>query len=73
MARRRRAHRELALDASHWRRDGRPKVRYASQGEALSAAEERSAGDDTTLGVYPCSFCDGWHMGSRGGTEREGR
>src|ERR1039458_932447 len=34
---RRRVHRELALDSSHWRRDGQPKVRYATQGEALSA------------------------------------
>lgn len=65
MPRRRAPHRELALDSSHWRRDGQPKVRYATQGEALNAAEERGANTGTRLAVYQCPYCNGWHMGSR--------
>jgi hypothetical protein len=65
MPRRRTKHRELALDSSHWRRDGQPKVRYGSQGEALGAAEERGAEAGTKLSVYQCPYCNGWHMGSR--------
>jgi hypothetical protein len=65
MPRRRAPHRELTLDSSHWRRDGQPKVTYASQGEALSAAEERTSETGTRLTVYECPYCNGWHMGSR--------
>jgi hypothetical protein len=61
----RRAHRPLRLDSSHWRQDGEPKVRYGSRGEALDAAAERSAEAETTLSVYLCPYCRGWHMGSR--------
>ena len=61
----RRAHRALRLDSTHWRRDGEPKVRFESRAEALGAAAERSAEADTTLGVYHCPYCRGWHMGSR--------
>jgi hypothetical protein len=67
MPSRRPAHRELALDSTHWRRDGRPKTRFASRAEALSVAEERTADDGARLTVYRCAYCDGWHMGSRGG------
>jgi len=71
MPRRARDHRPLALDASHWRDDGRAKVRYPSKHDALIAAAERTkeAGED--LGVYECAFCGGWHMGRRSG--RSGR
>ena len=62
---RRRVHRELALDSSHWRRDGQPKVRYATQGEALSAAEELGAESRTRLATYECPYCKGWHFGGR--------
>ena len=67
MARRRDPHRELSLDSSHWRRDGRPKVRYPSQAEALSAAEERSGEAGGPLQVYRCPYCSDWHMGRRDG------
>ncbi len=60
-------HRPLALDASHWRGDGRPKVRYPTRQDALVAAEERSREWGSKLGVYECAFCGGWHMGRRGG------
>ncbi len=63
--RRRREHRPLAIDGSHWRADGRPKVRYASQADALHAADERAREADVQLQVYRCEFCGGWHMGSR--------
>jgi hypothetical protein len=65
MPRRRPVHRELALDSSHWRRDGQPKARFATQGEALSVADERSAESRTRLVVYECPYCQGWHMGGR--------
>lgn len=64
---RRRPHRPLALDASHWRADGRPKVRFASRSEALVAAHDRSHDAGAQLGVYQCAFCHGWHMGRRDG------
>jgi hypothetical protein len=63
----RRPHRPLALDASHWREDGQPKVRYTRQADALMAADERSKEAGTELGVYECPFCKGWHMGRRAG------
>ena len=62
---RRHSHRELALDSSHWRKDGQPKVRYASRHEALNAADNRSAESSTSLTVYECPYCNGWHMGRR--------
>ena len=68
-----RAHRPLALDASHWRDDGQPKVRYASRSDALVAASERSKDAGAELGVYQCAYCGGWHMGRRarrGGSRR---
>ncbi|MGH9047522.1 MAG: hypothetical protein ACRDVW_09455 [Acidimicrobiales bacterium] len=65
MPARRRAHRQLKLDSSHWRRDGRPKVRYPSRAEALFAADERRAESRVSLSVYECPYCKGWHMGSR--------
>jgi hypothetical protein len=58
-------HRPLTLDASHWRADGQPKVRYRTRQQALSAAGERSRDAGRTLGVYECAFCRGWHMGKR--------
>ncbi len=57
------AHRPLSLSGSHWRADGRPKVRYASRQEAVLAAADRAEAAGTELGVYSCDFCHGWHMG----------
>ncbi|HVX22121.1 MAG TPA: hypothetical protein VHB02_12285 [Acidimicrobiales bacterium] len=71
MPRRRQPHRPFALDGSHWRADGRPKVRYGTQGEALSVAEERAREAGTDLTVYRCEFCGGWHMGRRGGRDED--
>jgi hypothetical protein len=58
-------HRRLGVDGSHWRADGRPKVRYPSQAAALSAADERRDEAGGELNTYRCDFCGGWHMGRR--------
>jgi hypothetical protein len=63
--RRQGGHRPLAVDSSHWRADGVPKVRYDSRAEALSAATERGREAGVELGAYRCGYCDGWHMGRR--------
>ncbi|MHB8220950.1 MAG: hypothetical protein ACYDHU_11625 [Acidimicrobiales bacterium] len=57
----------MSLAGSHWRADGGPKSRFATQKEALDAADERSRESGATLGVYFCTFCRGWHMGGRSG------
>jgi hypothetical protein len=62
-------HRPLALDSSHWRADGQPKVRYRTRTDALVAADERSREVGSPLGVYACAFCSGWHMGRREGRD----
>lgn len=72
MPHRRRPHRPLALDASHWRADGQPKVRFGSRSEAVSAAYERAQEAEAELGVYQCAFCQGWHMGRRDGRRGAG-
>jgi len=67
VASRRHPHRPLSIDSTHWRADGRPKVRYPTQSSAQAAAAERSAEAGSLLGVYLCAFCHGWHMGRRSG------
>jgi hypothetical protein len=44
-------------------------VRYPTQRDALSAADERGRESDVDLGVYRCDFCSGWHMGRSGRRE----
>lgn len=68
---RRRDYRPLGIDSSHWRRDGRPKVRYPTRADALVAADDRSRDAGAPLDVYECPFCGGWHMGKR--AARSGR
>ncbi len=74
MRRKRARHRPLSISSSHWRSDGRAKVRYASRDEALRAAGERQIDSGTDLQVYQCAYCEGWHMARRRGRpdEREG-
>lgn len=71
MARRRQPHRPLNLDSSHWREDGQPKQRYPTERIARDAAQERSQEAGVELNVYRCAFCNGWHMGKRGGRAAE--
>ena len=61
-------HRVPSLGA-HWRADGAPKTSYASQIDALSAADERRQESGADLNVYRCDFCGSWHMGNRAGRE----
>lgn len=65
MASRRRSasHRPLSIESSHWRSDGRPKVRYNTRDKAISATGERFSETGISLEVYLCDFCHGWHMG----------
>jgi len=49
----------------HWRADGRPKTRFASQDEAHRAALQRLLEDRADLDAYRCTFCGGWHLGGR--------
>jgi hypothetical protein len=58
-------HRPLSLSASHWRADGAPKVRFATEREAMAVAADRARESGIELGVYRCGFCHGWHMGRR--------
>ena len=46
-------------------------MRYARQADALVAADERGKEAGVELGVYRCAFCNGWHMGRRGGRAAE--
>jgi hypothetical protein len=55
----------------HSDRFGRAKVRYATKGEATAVAQELSDNDlyngtafSRTPVAYPCSECDGWHVGN---------
>lgn len=71
VAHRRPSHRPLAIDGSHWRADGQAKVRFATEGEALRAADDRARESGVDLGVYRCDFCGGWHMGKRSGRQAD--
>ncbi len=71
MARRPKRHRPFSLASSHWRSDGRPKVGYRTQAEALGAAEERSGEGGVALTAYRCTFCSCWHMGRVEGRSAE--
>jgi len=63
MARHRRvAHKPLTIDSTHWRADGRAKVRYPTERDARLAADERGREAGFELTVYRCAFCQGWHM-----------
>jgi Ni/Co efflux regulator RcnB len=54
------------ISSTHWRADGAAKASYASQGEAMSAADERRWESGVELSVYRCGFCSAWHLGQLG-------
>ncbi len=60
--RRRDAPRRVRL--SHWRADGAPKARFASQADAERAALQYRLEHGAELITYQCEFCDGWHLGN---------
>jgi hypothetical protein len=50
---------------SHWRVDGQPKTRFASEGDANRAALASRLEHGVDLAVYVCEVCGGWHLGGR--------
>ena len=50
---------------SHWRADGAPKARYASEAEANRAAFGYRLEHGADLVAYSCSFCGGFHLGTQ--------
>jgi len=51
---------------SHWRADGSPKTRFATEAEANRVALQVRLEHGHDLGTYRCAFCGGWHLGSTG-------
>jgi hypothetical protein len=49
---------------SHWRSDGQPKVRFATESEANKAAFGYRLEHGTDLLAYRCEICGGWHLGT---------
>jgi hypothetical protein len=39
------------------------KRRYTTSSEAESTAQHRREESGELLDIYPCRFCDGWHIG----------
>lgn len=50
----------------HWRSDGQPKSRFASQDQANRASLQLRLEEGADLDPYRCSLCNGWHLGNRG-------
>ncbi len=48
----------------HWRADGRPKTRYASQAEANRSSLQLRLEAGADLDPYLCRICGGWHLGN---------
>ena len=49
---------------AHWRADGAPKTRFASEDQANRAAFSARLDHGVDLGVYRCEVCGGWHLGT---------
>jgi len=49
----------------HWREDGTAKSRFADADEANRASLRLRLEEGADLDPYECSFCNGWHLGSR--------
>jgi len=49
----------------HWRADGRPKHRFASEDEANRSSLQLRLEQGADLDPYRCAFCGGWHLGNR--------
>ncbi len=49
----------------HWRADGQPKVRYATEADAnrVSLQVRIEHGNDQV--AYICQMCGGWHLANR--------
>jgi hypothetical protein len=51
----------------HWRSDGQPKTRFATQEEANRASLRLRLEEGADLDPYECGYCGGWHLGNRRG------
>jgi hypothetical protein len=49
----------------HWRTDGQPKTRFATQDEANRSSLQIRLEQGADLDPYECRFCGGWHLGNR--------
>ncbi|MGH9098470.1 MAG: hypothetical protein ACRDWB_13725 [Acidimicrobiales bacterium] len=49
----------------HWRSDGQPKTRFATQEEANRASLRLRLEESADLDPYECGYCHGWHLGTR--------
>ncbi len=49
----------------HWREDGTAKSRFADADGANRASLRLRLEEGADLDPYPCSYCHGWHLGSR--------
>jgi hypothetical protein len=54
-----------ATGREHWRADGQPKTRFASQDEANRSSLQLRLERGADLDPYRCGFCGGWHLGNR--------
>jgi hypothetical protein len=49
----------------HWRSDGQPKTRFATQEDANRASLRLRLEEGADLDPYLCGYCGGWHLGNR--------
>lgn len=49
----------------HWRSDGQPKTRFATQADANRASLRLRLEEGADLDPYECGYCGGWHLGTR--------
>jgi hypothetical protein len=49
----------------HWRADGQPKTRFATQDEANRSSLQARLDRGADLDPYRCGLCGGWHLGNR--------
>ena len=49
----------------HWRADGRPKHRFATQDEANRSSLRLRLEEGADLDPYRCGICGGWHLGNK--------
>ena len=54
-------------EREHWRSDGLPKTRFATQDEANRSSLYHRLESGSDLDPYRCRICDGWHLGSARG------
>ena len=50
---------------SHWKKDGNEKQIYASENQAIRAAEAMEKRYNNKYAVYCCMFCGGFHIGKK--------